>query len=224
MSITAFPVLARILEELRIQSSALGATALMCAAVDDIAAWLLLALTMTLIPASSPASAYLLRLLWLGLYAAIMLMVIRPLGVWLAKCHTPLSHELLGIMIAFAFASSAVTVLIGIHPLFGAFLAGLCFLSLEAWQASLRTRLNLVVSLVLLPLFIALTGMRTRLDLLNTATARLWAGILLLAVTGRMGGAVVAARWTGQGWRSAVALGALLNTRGLVELVVLNIA
>src|SRR6185312_3168589 len=112
-----------------------------------------------------------------------------------------------------------------VHPLFGAFMAGVCFPRIPEWQIGLRSRLDMVVSVLLLPLFFALTGMRTRLDLLNDAHMWMWAGIVLLAaVFGKMGGASIAARFTGQSWRDAVALGALLNTRGLVELVVLNIA
>jgi Kef-type K+ transport system membrane component KefB len=156
-----------------------------------------------------------------------MLLVIRPLGIWLAKRHTRVtfSYELLGILIVLAFASAAVTDAIGVHPLFGAFLAGLCFPRVKAWQTALRTKLHVILSLVLLPLFFALTGIRTRLDLLNDSNVWLWTSlVLLLAVMGKMGGAILAARWTGQGWRTAMALGALLNTRGLVELIVLNIA
>ena len=227
MSITAFPVLARILQERRMQSSELGATALMCAAVDDVTAWMLLAVAMTLIPSEGRTVPYFWRLLSLGAYLFVMLLVIRPLGVWLAKRQErmTLSYELLGFAIVLVLASSAATDAIGVHPLFGAFLAGLCFPRVKAWQTALRTRLEVIVSLVLLPLFFALTGLRTRLDLLNDRRIWLWtAFILLLAVAGKMGGAIIAARWTGQGWRDATALGALLNTRGLVELIVLNIA
>jgi Kef-type K+ transport system membrane component KefB len=112
-----------------------------------------------------------------------------------------------------------------VHPLFGAFLAGVCFPRVPEWQLALRERLDMLVSVLLLPLFFALTGMRTRLDLLNDSAMWLWAGVVLFAaVFGKMGGAALAARWTGQSWRDAAALGALLNTRGLVELIVLNIA
>lgn len=105
------------------------------------------------------------------------------------------------------------------------FLAGVCFPRVEQWQIELRSRLDMLVSVLLLPMFFALTGMRTRLDLLNGKSTWMWAGIVLLAaVFGKMGGAVLAARVTGQSWRDAAALGALLNTRGLVELIVLNIA
>jgi Kef-type K+ transport system membrane component KefB len=227
MSITALPVLARILEERRMQSSPLGAVALMCAAIGDVAAWMLLAVAMTLIPSAVSPAPYAHRLLGLGACLFVMLLVIRPLGIWLAKRYASavLSYELLGIVLAFVLASAAVTDAIGVHPLFGAFLAGLCFPRVNAWQTALRNRLDAIVSLLLLPLFFALTGMRTRLDLLNDRSVWLWTlFILVLAVAGKMGGAIVAARWTGQTWRASLALGALLNTRGLVEVIVLNIA
>jgi Kef-type K+ transport system membrane component KefB len=227
MSITALPVLARILEERHMQSSSLGATALVCAAVGDVAAWMILAVAMTLIPSESHTAPISYRFLGLGAYLLAMFLVIRPLGVWVAKRHVraTLSYEMLGILIAVVFASAAVTDAIGVHPLFGAFLAGLCFPRVREWQTALRTRLHVILSLVLLPLFFALTGIRTRLDLLSDTRIWLWTAlVLLLAVTGKTGGAILAARWTGQGWRASMALGALLNTRGLVELIVLDIA
>lgn len=227
MSITAFPVLARILEERHMQSTPLGTTALMCAAVDDVCAWSLLAIALTLLPNAGQSTPLGWRFLWLGGYLFIMLGIIRPLGGWLVKRQDTigLSYELLGVFVAIVLASAAATDAIGIHPLFGAFLAGVCFPRIEHWQAALRTRLDMIVSILLLPLFFALTGMRTRLDLLSGGRIWLWTGIVLLvAVAGKMGGAVLAARWTGQSWKNAAALGALLNTRGLVELVVLNIA
>jgi len=227
MSITAFPVLARILEERNLQTSSLGTTALLCAAVDDVIAWTLLAAAMTFIASNSDGAGLYLRFLWLGTYLAVMFFIVRPLGRWLAarKSSDPLSYELLGALVAVALASSAVTDAIGVHPLFGAFLAGLCFPRVPAWQQTLRNRLETILSLVLLPLFFALTGLRTRLDLLGDTRTWLWtAFILLLAIAGKMGGAVFGARLTGQNWKTSLALGALLNTRGLVELIVLNIA
>ncbi|HWZ52960.1 MAG TPA: cation:proton antiporter [Granulicella sp.] len=227
MSITAFPVLARMLEERRLQSSSLGTTALMCAAVDDVAAWILLAFGLTLLGGGDHAMSMPIRLLWLALYVVVMLFGVRPLGNWLVRRQNTigLSYELFGVILAVVLASAAATEAIGIHPLFGAFMAGLCFPRIERWQAAVRTRLDMIVSVLLLPLFFALTGMRTRLDLLSEPRIWLWTGVVLLAaVAGKMGGAVLAARWTGQSWRNALALGALLNTRGLVELIVLNIA
>jgi Kef-type K+ transport system membrane component KefB len=228
MSITAFPVLARILEERGLQSTPLGTTAILCAAVDDVVAWALLALALALIGHDGGPASLPLRLAGLGIYLVVMLGVVRPLArraAWRGGQKPELSIELLGICVVGTLASAAATNAIGVHPLFGAFLAGVCFPRVEAWQTAIRTRLEMIASVLLLPLFFALTGLRTRLDLLNDRSMWLWAGVVLIAaVLGKMGGAVIAARSTGQSWRNAAALGALLNTRGLVELVVLNIA
>jgi Kef-type K+ transport system membrane component KefB len=227
MSITAFPVLARILEERNLQGTALGTTAILCAAVDDVVAWSLLAFALAFVGGEDAPSSMLYRLGGLVLYLLLMLGVLRPLAAYLVRRHKrpELTLELLGVVVAGALLSAAATDKIGVHPLFGAFLAGVCFPRVPQWQLALRERLDMLVSVLLLPLFFALTGMRTRLDLLNDGAMWLWAGVVLLAaVFGKVGGAVLAARWTGQSWRDAIALGALLNTRGLVELIVLNIA
>ncbi|MBS1805835.1 MAG: cation:proton antiporter [Acidobacteria bacterium] len=227
LSITAFPVLARILEERKMQATALGSTALLCAAVDDVVAWVLLAVAMTFLRNDGSDPTLLMRFIWLAAYLAVMMFVVRPIGRWLGTRNAgeELSYEMLGVMLAVGLASAAVTDAIGVHPLFGAFLAGVCFPRVPAWQQALRGRLEAVLSLVLLPLFFALTGLRTRFDLLSEARAWLWTGVILvLAVAGKLGGAVFGARASGQNWTSAIALGALLNTRGLVELIVLNIA
>jgi Kef-type K+ transport system membrane component KefB len=227
MSITAFPVLARILEERNLQGTALGTTAILCAAVDDVVAWSLLAFALAFMGGTDGPSSLLFRLSGLVVYLVLMIGVIRPLAAYaVRRQRTPqLTLELLGVVVAGALLSAAATDKIGVHPLFGAFLAGVCFPRVPHWQLALRERLDMLISVLLLPLFFALTGMRTRLDLLNDGAMWLWAGVVLLAaVFGKMGGAALAARWTGQSWRNAVALGALLNTRGLVELIVLNIA
>jgi Kef-type K+ transport system membrane component KefB len=226
MSITAFPVLARILEERGIQSTRLGTTAITCAAVDDLVAWILLALALALIGVGGGPMSVAIRIIGLAVYLVVMIGVVRPLAARVPRLRQSrdLSIELLAVAVAFAFASAAATDALGLHPLFGAFLAGVCFPRANSWQGTIRGRLEMLVSVLLLPLFFALTGMRTRLDLLNKPTMWLWAGIVLLAATlGKIGGATTAARWTGQSWRDSLALGALLNTRGLVELIVLNI-
>jgi Kef-type K+ transport system membrane component KefB len=227
MSITAFPVLARILEERGLQSTPLGVTAILCAAVNDLIGWLLLGVALALIGKDGGSASLPIRLAGLGGYLLLMLGVVRPLAARAVHMRKKpgLSLELLGAVVAATLASAAATEWIGVHPLFGAFLAGVCFPRVPHWQHALRVRLDMITSVLLLPLFFALTGLRTRLDLLNDANMWWWAGIVLVAaVFGKMGGAALAARWTGQSWRNAAALGALLNTRGLVELIVLNIA
>jgi Kef-type K+ transport system membrane component KefB len=227
MSITAFPVLARILEERGIQATELGVTAIFCAAVDDLFAWLFLSLALALIGAPGGPSSLLSRLSGLAAYLIVMLGVIRPLAArWTRNLqNVELSFEMLSIVLALTLTSAAATEFIRVHPLFGAFIAGTCFPRVENWQKTMREHLDTLVSVILLPLFFALTGMRTQLSLLYGKSALLWAAtVLLAAVFGKLAGAALAARWNGHSWRYAAALGALLNTRGLVELVVLNIA
>ena len=234
LSITAFPVLARILEEQKLEGTALGTAALMCAALDDVCAWLLLAVALTLLPHTMGREMPIgVRLLWLVGYAVLMLWAVRRAGQWALRKAIrarrvdtgALSYELLGVTMAVVLASAAATEAIGVHPLFGAFVAGVCFPRVKAWQREIRTRLEMTVSVLLMPFFFALTGMRTRLDLLSGVHVWLWtAAIVGLAVLGKVGGAAAAARLMGMPWKSAWALGALLNTRGLVELIVLNIA
>jgi Kef-type K+ transport system membrane component KefB len=230
MSITAFPVLARILEERGLTSTPLGATALLSAAVDDVAAWTLLAVALTMLPHVSTGSGagpgVGRRLLWLGAYLVVM-----AVGATLTRrlvrnrSGEALSITSLGVAVVVALLSAFATDAIGVHPLFGAFLAGVCFPRVASWQQGLRDRLDTATSTVLLPFFFALTGMRTRLDLLNSPRIWIWTAVILaVAVAGKMGGAVLGARLTGESWRASLALGALLNTRGLVELIVLNIA
>lgn len=227
MSITAFPVLARILEERGLQSTRLGATALLCAAVDDVCAWSLLAVALTLLPKHSGQMPVWKEMLWLVGYVALMLGVVLPLGRWVTRRFRDarFRYEVFGIGIALVLLSAAATNAIGVHPLFGAFCAGLCFPRIPQWQSAIRTRLDTIVSVLLLPLFFALTGMRTRLDLLSGPGVLVALLVILaIAIGGKVGGAVLGARLTGQSWHDALALGALLNTRGLVELIVLNIA
>jgi Kef-type K+ transport system membrane component KefB len=232
MSITAFPVLARILDERRMQSTPLGSTALLCAAVDDVSAWTLLAVALTLLPHNGQMSGQphgvAWNLLWLAIYIAAMIGLVRPLMAAAARrwqSSITLSYEMLGVVLVLLLLSAAATDAIGVHPLFGAFLAGLCFPRVPQWQAGIKSRLEMVVSVLLLPFFFALTGMRTRLDLLAGGRVWLWTGVILaVAIAGKIGGATLGVRFTGGTWRDGFALGALLNTRGLVELIVLNIA
>jgi Kef-type K+ transport system membrane component KefB len=227
MSITAFPVLARILDERRLSATPLGTTAILCAAFDDVAAWFLLAVTLTLMNTKQTGASLGVRFAILGAYLLFMFAIVRPLSAWLVRRlrRTEFSYEIFVLALAYLLLSSALTDWAGVHPLFGAFVAGVCFPRIESWQGATRERIEMLTSALLLPLFFAITGLRTRLDLLNTATMWLWAAIVTLAaIGGKIGGAALAARWSGQDWRASLGLGVLLNTRGLVELVVLNIA
>jgi Kef-type K+ transport system membrane component KefB len=224
MSITAFPVLARILSDRGLSKSELGVIALSCAAIDDVTAWCLLALVVGV--AQTQVGAALAVFGWTALYLAAMLLLVRPLLTRLLVRWT--GPELPRSAIAFIFValllSALVTEAIGIHAIFGAFRLGALIPHESAVARTLTHQLSSVVSVLLLPAFFAFTGMRTRIDLVTGWEQWLLCGlIILVAIAGKLGGATLAARFTGLGWRPALALGALMNTRGLMELIVLNI-
>jgi Kef-type K+ transport system membrane component KefB len=225
LSITAFPVLARILSDRGIQRSQLGVVAIACAAIDDASAWCLLAVVVGIV--RSAAANSLVTIALTAAYVAFMAFVVRPLAVKLVR-RTELVERAGSSGTALVFVallvSALVTEAIGIHALFGAFLLGAVIPHDSALSHDIRHRLEEFVVVVLLPAFFALTGMRTEMGLLSTTTDWLFAGlILLVACAGKFGGAMLSARFTGFGWRDASMLGALMNTRGLMELVVLNI-
>jgi len=225
MSITAFPVLARILEDRRLTKTHLGSTAIACAAVDDVTAWCLLAVVVALAKASGLGGAALTIALTLA-FVVFMLRFVRP-RVAQAVARRPQIRTgtgLLAAIFSFVFASALATEVIGIHALFGAFLAGVCMPPDAELRRFLRERVETFSSVFLLPLFFAFTGLRTEVGRL--ADWRSWAlcaGVIAVAITGKLGGSLIAARWTGMGWADSFALGALMNTRGLVELIVLNL-
>lgn len=172
MSITAFPVLARILEERGLLSTRLGTTALMCAAADDAGAWILLAFGLTLIPHSEQSIRLTYRITCLVVYLAVMLVILLPLSNRYAERlrrqgNAVLSQEMLVVIVLCVLASAAATEAMGVHPLFGAFIAGICFPRIPQWQSTVRARFDTAVTVLLLPFFFVLTGMRTRLDLLS---------------------------------------------------------
>ncbi len=226
MSITAFPVLARILEERQMSKSFLGSTAIACAAVDDVTAWCLLAVVVAIVKSNGLGGS----LVTIGLtllFIAVMLFGVKPLA---ARIGSRRSEDqggnvvLLAIIFAFVFASALFTEMIGIHALFGAFLAGVCMPPDSGLRKYLRERLETFSSVLLLPLFFAFTGLRTQVGLLNDWRSWLLClGIVVVAIAGKLGGSMAAARWTGMSWGDSFSLGALMNTRGLVELIVLNL-
>jgi K+:H+ antiporter len=227
MSITAFPVLARILEERRLSSTHLGSTAIACAAVDDVTAWCLLAVVVAIARANGLAGSVLTIALTL-LFIAVMLFAVKPLAARLASRRAEFgnggSAGLLAGIFSFVFASALFTEMIGIHALFGAFLAGVCMPPDSRLRQFLRERLETFSSVLLLPLFFAFTGLRTEIGLLADWQGWLTcAGIIAVAIAGKLGGSMIAARFTGMSWGDSFALGSLMNTRGLVELIALNL-
>jgi Kef-type K+ transport system membrane component KefB len=226
MSVTAFPVLARILTDRRMQSSPLGATALACAAVDDATAWCLLAFVSGVATAQVGSAAWSVGLVLV--YVAFMYVAVRPLAKWLAAReeakNRPVSLTVLALVFGMLLLSAVATESIGIHALFGAFLFGAVIPHDGRLAEQLRSRLEDVVVVLLLPIFFAFTGMRTELGLVSGATDWAVCGVVILVATlGKFGGSTVAARMAGMGWRDSSALGILMNTRGLMELIVLDV-
>jgi Kef-type K+ transport system membrane component KefB len=226
MSITAFPVLARILHERGLTKTALGSLAITCAAADDVTAWCILAAVIAIVQAGSVFSALFTILLSL-LYVFVMLKLVRP---WLEGLETKytsvegLNRTFAVISFVVLFLSALTTEVIGIHALFGAFLAGVSMPTQASFRKLVASRIEDVSVVILLPLFFAFTGLKTQIGLLNDGANWLVCGlIILVAVVGKFGGSLLAAKFTGQSWSDSFAIGALMNTRGLVELIVLNI-
>jgi Kef-type K+ transport system membrane component KefB len=226
MSITAFPVLARILQERGLTQSPLGALAITCAAADDVTAWCILAVVIAIVQAGTVTSA-LFTILLSVIYVFAMLMVVRPLLQRLAARHASaenLSRAFAVIAFVVLFLSAFTTEVVGIHALFGAFLAGVVMPAQVDFRKILAAKIEDVSLVILLPLFFASTGLKTQIGLLNDTAAWLSCGLIIfVAVAGKLGGSVAAAKFTGQSWSESLALGALMNTRGLMELIVLSI-
>ena len=227
MSITAFPVLARILEERGLSKTPIGSTALTCAAVDDVTAWTLLTFVVAVV---TSGGALLVLLVAIGLaigFVLTMVFGVRPLlGRLLTDSSTrdPFSKDRLAIVVGVLFASALATELIGVHALFGAFLAGAIMPVNDAFRRGLRDRLESFSSVFLLPVFFAFTGLRTEIGLLDSAGAwMVCLALIALATVGKLGGSAITARVMGLDARTAFALGALMNTRGLMELIALNV-
>jgi Kef-type K+ transport system membrane component KefB/nucleotide-binding universal stress UspA family protein len=226
MSITAFPVLARILAEQRLLQSRLGTLAIGSAAVGDATAWCILAFVAAVARASGMGGAAATTVLTVG-YVGAMLGAARPLVERIAaRVANPegMTHNALAVTLLLLLASSWATEQIGIHALFGAFLFGAILPKEGGFARVLAEKIEDLVIVLLLPLFFAYSGVRTELGLLDTAGEWALCGLIIaVACLGKFGGGAVAARLTGLSLRESVALGVLLNTRGLMELVVLNI-
>lgn len=224
LSVTAFPVLARILSERQLLGSRLGTMAIASAAVGDVTAWCLLAAVVAVTGSRGFAGA-----LWTVALAAVFVaavcFVVRPfLRRYARRSAGPMASGGVVVTLLLLLVCSMATELIGIHALFGAFLFGVTLPKENRFADALAEKLETVAVTLLLPLFFAFSGLRTQLGLLGSVND--WVvtlGVVAIATIGKLGGTAVAARTTGVAWREAAALGILMNTRGLVELVVLNI-
>jgi Kef-type K+ transport system membrane component KefB len=227
MSITAFPVLARVLKERGMLDRPIGALVLACAAFDDVTAWCLIALATAAATSGSAAEAVRTAALAVGC-CLVLAFVVRPL---LARAQGAyerdgrLSDGWLVAIFAGLLGTAYVTEEIGIAVIFGAFAFGLAMPRHPELRASLTRRLRDFTDLLLLPLFFAYTGLRTDVGLLDRPVLWWITGLLILiAIVGKLVGAAIAARATGYDWRASAVIGALMNTRGLTELIVLNLA
>ena len=225
MSITAFPVMARILGDKGLQRTPMGIVALTCAAINDAVAWCLLAVVVGVTQATSSAAIQTIVLtvvyIALTLTAGRRLMVAVITGIDGAP---RVGERSLALVLVAVLLSAVATDLIGIHAIFGAFLLGV-IIPHESVVATYATqRLDGIVRVMFLPVFFAFVGLRTSIGLVQTANDWLLCGLIIAVATiGKFGGAAVAAKLAGLHWRDSAALGILMNTRGLVELIVLNI-
>ncbi|SRR5579883_112334 len=226
MAITAFPVLARILTDRNLEKTDLGGVALSCAAADDVTAWCMLALVVGVAQTAIGTAAWVIG----GAIAFIvfMFLVIRPSLARMIRTGDNRSDALSPLAVSGTFLAVLLAALtteaIGIHAIFGAFLLGAVIPHDSRIAREFTSKLKDLVTVLLLPAFFAFTGMRTRIDLISGWDSWLWCGaIILVASGGKFGGTLAAGRLTGLSWRDAAALGVLMNTRGLMELIVLNI-
>jgi Kef-type K+ transport system membrane component KefB len=218
ISITAFPVLARILTDQKLSATKLGHVAIACAALNDVVAWSFLAwiVAISRSGAASARAAFVILLIYLfGMFA-----VIRPALRWFTGRLTVTNQ--LSTMLIFVFLSSWVTELAGFHALFGAFLAGVIWPRSDSNRDDLAAKIEPLAMTMLIPLFFSYTGLRTNIGTLG-GNLGLTALVIAVAIVGKVGGAFTGSKIAGFDVRSSLALGCLLNTRGLVELIVLNV-
>lgn len=226
VSITAFPVLARILQERGMTKTPIGSLAIMCAASNDVMAWCILAVVIAIAKAGAIASA-LFTIILAILFVLLMVYLVRPLIQKI--CAERLKKDSPDkVVVALAFftllASAYIAELIGIHALFGSFLAGVIMPHNMMFKKKITEKIEDVSIMVLLPIFFAFTGLRTQIGLLSENAAwKAFGWVLLTAVAGKFLGSAISAKIVGQKWRNSVTLGVLMNTRGLMELIVLNI-
>jgi|HubBroStandDraft_6_1064221.scaffolds.fasta_scaffold00009_104 Kef-type K+ transport system membrane component KefB len=227
MSITAFPVLARILTERNALGSRLGTLAIACAAVDDVTGWCILAYIVTLIRAAKSSTPIWMTLSGIIVFAVIMIYGVRRLLRRFEAVYSrsgSLSESLMAFMLLLVLASALCTEALGIHLLFGAFLMGAIMPKEHHFVRYVLDRFETITVTMLLPLFFAFTGLRTNIALLKGPGMWVYCGLIILVATaGKLGGSMLASWLAGMGLRESAGLGTLMNTRGLMELVILNI-
>jgi Kef-type K+ transport system membrane component KefB len=226
MCVTAFPVLARILVERGLHRAPIGTATLCAAAVDDVAAWVLLAAVVGIARTGSIAAAGI-PLALTGLFAAVMVLAGRPLLARLAhrsEATGRLTVDQVAVVVVGLFLSAYFTERIGIHAIFGAFTFGACMPHTSRMTRELTDKLEDVTVIVLLPAFFAVAGLQTNLLTLNSPELLLWTLlVVVMATLGKLVGCGAAARLSGYSTRDSLALGTLMNTRGLAELVILSV-
>jgi Kef-type K+ transport system membrane component KefB len=225
MSITAFPVLARILADKGMTKTAIGSLALTCAAIDDVTAWCLLALVVS--SAQATMGNALMTYVYMAIYIIFMFFLVRPmLTKWtlaLSDAKKFTSDKVAFFLVAI-LVSALLTEFIGVHAIFGAFLLGVIIPHESFVAHDLDHKLQDVVRILFLPAFFAYTGMKTQIGLLESSSDWLLClGIIAIATIGKWGGTLVSARLLKHSWKDSLVLGVLMNTRGLVELIVLNV-
>lgn len=226
MSITAFPVMARILQEKGYTRKSFGTMMIGIAAVDDITAWCLLATLIAYIKAGTIVGALPTILLSMG-YIAVMFGLIQPFLKKIGNIYVSrenLSRPIVGMIFGIMLVSSYITEIIGIHAFFGAFVAGVIMPPNFRFKKVLSEKFEDLSLVLLLPLFFVFTGLRTEIGLLNNSS--LWgiaAAIIGISIAGKFFGGLIGSKMTGHGWKESLMVGALLNSRGLIELIVLNI-
>lgn len=226
MSITAFPVLARIVQERGLHRTRIGALVITCAAADDVTAWCILAAVIAIVKAGSFVSS--LYIIGLSIaYVFLMLWVVKPFLKRIGDLYgnkDVISKPVIAIFFLTLLISSYTTEIIGIHALFGAFMAGAIMPENMRFRSIFIEKVEDVSQVMLLPLFFVFTGLRTQIGMLNDPSLWKICGLIIgVAVVGKFLGSAITARFVGQNWRDSFTIGALMNTRGLMELIVLNI-
>lgn len=225
-SITAFPVLARILTELKLLRRDVGVTVLAAGVGNDVVGWILLALTIALVNSSTGITAFYVVLLVIA-WTLILCFAVRPAYIWLARrtgMDSGPTDLMMVVTVLLVMVSAFYTDIIGVHPIFGAFLVGLIIPHENGYAVSITEKIEDLVSVLLLPLYFASSGLKTNVGLLDDGTV--WGytiGIIVLATVSKIIGAMLAARLNGFFWRESLTVGTLMSCKGLVELIVLNV-